>query len=108
MAVDLGMRLIDQTKLVTAVSELGRNTVVHGGGGTMSVEPITEGGRQGIAVTFDDDGPGIASLDDALREGFTTGNGLGLGFGGARRLVHDFEVRSAPGEGTHIRVVTWR
>jgi serine/threonine-protein kinase RsbT len=108
LAQEQGLRLIDQTKLVTAVSELARNTVVHGGGGSMSAGVAVEGARTGVWVEFADDGPGISDVDEALGAGFTTGDGLGLGLGGAKRLVHEFDVRSAPGSGTHIRVVTWR
>lgn len=108
LALEAGLRLIDQTKLVTAVSELARNTVIHGGGGEMSAGLAQDGARAGVWAQFADEGPGIADVEQAMREGFTTGNGLGLGLGGARRLVHDFDVQSAPGEGTTIRVVSWR
>jgi serine/threonine-protein kinase RsbT len=93
---------------VTAVSELARNTVVHGGGGQMSAGLIEEGGRTGVWASFEDDGPGIPDLQLAMRGGYTTGSGLGLGLGGAKRLVHDFDVRSAVGEGTTIHVTSWR
>jgi serine/threonine-protein kinase RsbT len=108
LAQEAGLRLIDQTKIVTAVSELARNTVVHGGGGRMSAGITHSGGRTGVWVAFEDDGPGIEDTEQALREGFSTGAGLGLGLGGARRLVHDFELRSAPGQGTTVHVVAWR
>ena len=108
LSLDAGLRLIDQTKLVTAVSELARNTVVHGGGGRMSAGLLEQGGRSGVWALFEDDGPGIGDIDQALRQGFTTGDGLGLGLGGAKRLVHEFSARSAPGEGTAVRVVSWR
>lgn len=108
LAQEQGLRLIDQTKLVTAVSELARNTVVHGGGGSMTAGVVTDGARTGVWVEFADDGPGMPDVDVALGAGYTTGDGLGLGLGGAKRLVHEFDVRSAPGSGTHIRVVTWR
>ncbi|WP_027006258.1 anti-sigma regulatory factor [Conexibacter woesei] len=108
LAVEAGLRLIDQTKIVTAVSELARNTVVHGGGGAMTAGIATDGTRTGVWAEFSDEGPGIADLQQALSEGFTTGQGLGLGFGGAKRLVHEFDVRTAPGEGTTVRVTTWR
>ncbi|MDX6702711.1 MAG: serine/threonine-protein kinase RsbT [Baekduia sp.] len=108
LAQQAGLRLIDQTKLVTAVSELARNTVVHGGGGQMSAGLAQEGGRTGVWASFEDDGPGIPDIELAMRGGYTTGDGLGLGLGGARRLVHDFDVRSAVGEGTTIRVTSWR
>ena len=103
-----GLRLIDQTKLVTAVSELARNTVVHGGGGTMRLGAAENGARSGVWAEFEDRGPGIADQDQAMRAGFSTGGGLGLGLGGARRLVSEFELRSTPGEGPRVRVVTWR
>ncbi|HEU0054432.1 MAG TPA: anti-sigma regulatory factor [Longimicrobium sp.] len=107
-AVDLGFSLIDQTKLVTAASELARNTVVYGGGGTMRLESLEDGGRRALRLTFEDQGPGIADIQQALRDGFTSGGGLGLGLGGARRLVNDFEIQSAPGEGTRVTVVKWK
>jgi serine/threonine-protein kinase RsbT len=102
------LRLVDQTKLVTAVSELARNTVIHGGGGHLSAGLLERDGRVGVWVTFEDEGPGIDDIEQAFTNGFTTGTGLGLGFGGARRLVNEFEVRSQPGSGTFVRVVTWR
>jgi serine/threonine-protein kinase RsbT len=108
LAQEAGLRLIDQTKLVTAVSELARNTVVHGGGGEMEAGIARDDARVGVWATFVDHGPGIADLDQALTAGYTTGQGLGLGFGGARRLVHEFDVRSVPGEGTTVRVTSWR
>jgi serine/threonine-protein kinase RsbT len=108
LAIDARLRLIDQTKLVTAVSELARNTVVHGGGGEMTAGVADDNGRVGVWARFADSGPGIPDLEQALGEGFSTGTGLGLGLGGARRLVDEFEVRTAAGEGTTIRVVRWR
>ena len=108
LAQRAGLRLVDQTKLVTAVSELARNTVVHGGGGRMSGGLVERNGRVGVWAAFEDEGPGIEDVELAFADGFSTGNGLGLGFGGARRLVGDFEVRSRPGQGTYVRVVTWR
>ena len=108
LAQEAGLRLIDQTKLVTAVSELGRNTVVHGGGGEMSAGLAQDGGRAGVWAEFADEGPGIADVNEALREGFSTGDGLGLGLGGAKRLVHEFTLDAAPGRGTTVRVVSWR
>ena len=107
-AVELGFSLVDQTKLVTAASELARNTLIYGGGGTVQMEVIEEGGRRGIRLTFEDRGPGIPDLELALRDGYTSGNGLGLGLGGARRLVNDFEISSTVGEGTRIRVTRWK
>lgn len=108
LAQEAGLRLIDQTKIVTAVSELARNTVVHGGGGRMSAGISEDGGRLGVWASFEDEGPGIADREEALRAGFSTGEGLGLGLGGAQRLVHDFDLRSTPGRGTTVRVVAWR
>jgi serine/threonine-protein kinase RsbT len=108
LASEAELRLVDQTKLVTAVSELARNTVTHGGGGEMTAGRHDRGGRVGVWARFEDRGPGIADVEEAMREGYTTGAGLGLGFGGARRLVDEFDVRSALGEGTTVRIVRWR
>ncbi len=107
-AVECGFGLVDQTKLVTAASELARNTVVHGGGGTVDIEMLVEGGRRGLRLTFRDHGPGIADVEAAMRNGFTTGGGLGLGLGGARRLSNEFDIQSRPGEGTVVRITRWR
>lgn len=107
-AVALGFSLLDQTKIVTAASELGRNAVIYGGGGEALIEPLERDGRAGLALTFTDSGPGIASIEDALRPGFTTGTGLGLGLSGTRRLVHEFEIQSERGRGTVVRIVRWR
>lgn len=107
-AVELGFSLIDQTKLVTAASELARNTVVYGGGGTLRMEVLEDGARTGLRLVFADEGPGIADIELALRDGHTTGGGLGLGLGGARRLVSDFEIDSAPGRGTRVTVTKWK
>jgi serine/threonine-protein kinase RsbT len=107
-AVELGFSLVDQTKLVTAASELARNTVVYGGGGSVRMEVLDAAPRVGLRLTFEDRGPGIADVDTALRDGFTTGGGLGLGLGGARRLVNEFEIHSTPGEGTRVTVVKWK
>ena len=107
LAQDGGMRLIDQTKLVTAVSELARNTVVYGGGGDMDWEVLDEGPRSGIRLTFRDQGPGIPDIKLALTDGWTSGGGLGLGLTGARRLVDDFELDSTPGVGTQISITKW-
>ncbi|HET8569716.1 MAG TPA: anti-sigma regulatory factor [Candidatus Limnocylindria bacterium] len=108
IATELGFGLVDQTKLVTAASELARNTFLHGGGGEMRAEVLNGGGRAGIALTFEDKGPGIPDIELALRDGYTTGQGLGLGLGGAKRLVNEFEIGSAVGQGTRIRVTRWR
>ena len=107
-AVELAFGLVDQTKLVTAASELARNTVVYGGGGSMLLEALNDGLRRGLRLTFEDRGPGIPDIARAMQDGFTTGNGLGRGLGGARRLVNEFEIASAPGEGTRITVTRWR
>ncbi|WP_031034522.1 anti-sigma regulatory factor [Streptomyces sp. NRRL F-5650] len=106
-AAQLGFGLVDQTKLVTAASELARNTLVYGGGGTMETEPLVEGTTRGLRLTFSDEGPGIPDLEQALSDGFTSGDGLGMGLGGARRLVHEFGIESAPGSGTTVRVTSW-
>jgi serine/threonine-protein kinase RsbT len=103
----IGFSLVDQTKVVTAASELARNTIIYGGGGTMKVETLN-GPRSGLRLTFEDRGPGIADIDMALREGFTTGSGLGLGLGGAKRLVNEFEIDSRVGEGTRITITRWK
>jgi serine/threonine-protein kinase RsbT len=106
-AVDLGFNLVDQTKVVTAASELARNAIVHGGGGTVELESLTNGPRRGLRLTFADQGPGIADITQALKDGFTTGSGLGLGLGGAKRLSSEFEIRSQPGAGTTVRITRW-
>jgi len=106
-AVSIGLSLVDQTKLVTAASELARNTVIHGGGGTATLEVIQESSKRGIRLTFEDRGPGIRDIELALKDGFTTGNGLGLGLGGARRLTSAFSIESTPGVGTKIVITQW-
>ena len=106
-AVSLGFSLVDQTKIVTAASELARNTYDYGGGGRFRLEILTNGSRSGLQLVFEDDGPGIADVERALQDGFTTGGGLGLGLGGARRLVSEFEIDSAPGHGTRITATRW-
>jgi serine/threonine-protein kinase RsbT len=107
LAQDCGMRLIDLTKLVTAVSELARNTVVYGGGGDMDWQVLDDGARKGLRLTFRDEGPGIPDLKLALTDGWTSGNGLGLGLTGARRLVEEFELDTAPGQGTRVTITRW-
>ena len=107
-ALDARLTLVDQTKLITAASELARNMVVYGGGGTVLLERLEHDGRIGVRVTFADEGPGIDDIGLALRDGYTTGNGLGLGLGGAKRLVHEFDLRSARGEGTTIVITRWK
>jgi serine/threonine-protein kinase RsbT len=106
-AVAVKLSLVDQTKLVTAASELARNTLVYGGGGTVEVSRADNGRRQGIRIVFADEGPGIADLDLALTDGYTTGGGLGLGLSGARRLVDEFAIDTAAGRGTTITVTKW-
>jgi serine/threonine-protein kinase RsbT len=108
VAAQSGLSLVDQTKLVTAASELARNALVHGGGGTARVDVVTSGtGKAGVRIGFTDDGPGIADVDLALTDGWTSGGGLGLGLSGARRLVDEFELDSKPGSGTSVIVVKW-
>jgi serine/threonine-protein kinase RsbT len=107
-AVDLGFTLVDQTKMVTAASELARNTMTYGGGGTVELERLENGVRRGLRLTFEDHGPGIPDVDVAMKDGYTTGGGLGLGLGGARRLSNEFEIRSRPGEGTVVSITRWR
>jgi len=107
-AVDLGFGLVDQTKVVTAASELARNTMLHGGGGRVLLEMVTEGTRRGLRLTFEDQGPGIPDLDLALKDGFTTGSGMGLGLGGSKRLMNEFSVSSVVGAGTRVTVVKWK
>ncbi|MFH0173599.1 anti-sigma regulatory factor [Streptomyces cacaoi] len=106
-AAALGFGLVDQTKLVTAASELARNTLVYGGGGELAAEHVCDGRVQGLRLTFTDQGPGIADPERALSDGYTSGGGLGLGLGGARRLVHEFSLDSTPGVGTTVTVTSW-
>ncbi|GAB2614172.1 anti-sigma regulatory factor [Paractinoplanes abujensis] len=107
LAVAVKLSLVDQTKLVTAASELARNTLVYGGGGSVEVASVDNGRRKGIRIVFADRGPGIADLDLAFTDGYTTGGGLGLGLSGARRLVDEFDIETAVGEGTSITVTKW-
>lgn len=107
-SVKIGLNLVDQTKIVTAASELARNTLDYGGGGSMSLEILTNGIRPGIRLTFEDQGPGIADIEVALKDGYTTGGGLGLGLSGARRLSNEFDIWSKPGEGTRVTITKWR
>ncbi|UXC20475.1 MULTISPECIES: anti-sigma regulatory factor [unclassified Comamonas] len=108
LAVQLKFSLVDQTKMITAASELSRNTVVYGGGGEMEWELLTDGIKQGLRLRFRDQGPGIADLDLALKDGWTSGNGMGLGLSGSKRLVHEFELESAVGVGTCVSVTRWK
>jgi len=107
-AVSMGFSLVDQTKVITAASELARNVIVYGGGGTLSLEALNDGSRRGLRLAFEDQGPGIADVETALRDGYTTGNGLGLGLGGAKRLSNEFQIHSQPGEGTRVVITRWR
>ena len=107
-SVELGLKLIDQTKIITAASELARNTLVYGGGGSMIIEIVNDNRRDGIRLTFEDHGPGIADIQLAMRDGYTTGGGLGLGLSGSKRLCNDFEIFSKVGEGTRITVTRWK
>lgn len=108
LAVEIGFGLVDQTKIVTAASELARNTLDYGGGGTAKLETLLEGRRRGLRLTFEDQGPGILDIDLALKDGFTTGSGLGMGLGGAKRLANEFEIQSVVGEGTRVTIVRWK
>lgn len=107
-AIEIRLSLVDQTKIVTAASELARNMLVYAGGGKVTLEVLQEGIRQGLRALFVDVGPGIPDLDLALRDGFTTGNGMGLGLGGARRLVNEFDIESTPGVGTRVAITRWK
>jgi len=107
LAVGCGLRLVDQTKLVTAASELARNAVIYGGGGEMAWETVEQGLRKGVRLVFADQGPGIPDIAQALTDGWTSGTGMGLGLSGSRRLVDEFELDSAPGRGTRVTIVKW-
>ena len=107
-AVDVGFGLVDQTKLVTAASELARNTVDHGGGGVAHLEVVTNGNHRGLRLIFEDQGPGIPDVQQALSDGYSTTGGLGVGLGGSKRLVNHFEIESVPDRGTRIEVVKWK
>src|SRR5579863_9979004 len=108
LAVDAGLSLADQTKIITAASELARNTLDYGGGGEMRLEVLEDGGRRGLRLTFEDHGPGIPDVAQAMRDGFTTGSGLGLGLGGAKRLSNEFFIESQPGLGTKVTIARWK
>ena len=107
-AVELRFSLVDQTKIVTAASELARNTVDYGGGGTVRLEALEDGGRRGLRLTFEDQGPGIPNVALALTDGYTTGTGMGLGLSGSKRLVNEFDLWSEPGRGTRVTVTRWK
>src|SRR5262249_25013216 len=108
MAQELRFSLVEQTKIVTAASELARNTLVHGGGGSMSMEALSEGVRTGLRLCFEDQGPGIPDVKLAMTDGWTSGTGLGLGLSGAKRLSNDFEIESTPGRGTRVTITRWK
>ena len=107
-AATLRFSVVDQTKMVTATSELARNTLIYGGGGIAVIEHVNQNGRDGLRIVFEDKGPGIADIEKALTDGYTTGNGMGLGLGGSRRLMNEFDIVSKPGEGTRITITRWR
>lgn len=107
-AIAAGFSLVEQTKLVTAASELGRNTVIHGGGGEVSIQAVEEGARVGLQLVFSDRGPGIADIALALQDGYSSGHGLGMGLGGAKRLSNEFRIESSVGEGTRITIGRWK
>jgi serine/threonine-protein kinase RsbT len=108
MAIEAGLSLVDQTKIITAASELARNTLDYGGGGFVLVEAIEATGRRGVRLSFEDKGPGIPDIEVALKDGYTSGKGMGLGLGGARRLSNEFSIQSKPGEGTKIVIARWK
>ena len=108
LASKLGFSLVEQTKIVTAASELARNTVDYGGGGSVRLQPLTDGKRVGLRLTFEDKGPGIEDIERVMKDGYTSGGGLGLGLGGARRLSNEFEIVSRPGEGPRVSIARWR
>jgi serine/threonine-protein kinase RsbT len=107
-AVELSFSLVDQTKIVTAASELARNTVIYGGGGHIKCESLLDGVRRGLRLTFEDQGPGIPNIELALTDGYTTGGGLGLGLSGAKRLSNEFSIESSPGSGTRVTITRWK
>ncbi len=108
VAVELGLGLVDVTKLVTATSELARNALIYGGGGTALIEGLQEGMRKGVRLTFEDQGPGIPDIGQAMTDGWTSGSGMGLGLSGAKRLSNEFEIISAPGQGTRVMIARWK
>jgi serine/threonine-protein kinase RsbT len=107
-AVEMGFSLVEQTKVVTAASELARNTLLHGGGGSATIELVQNGSHRGLKLTFQDSGPGIADIDLAMRDGYSTAGGLGLGLSGAKRLSSEFAITSAPGQGTRVMIARWK
>jgi serine/threonine-protein kinase RsbT len=107
-SIEQGFSLVDQTKMITAASELARNTLDYGGGGTVLLEALEKDNRRGLRLTFEDHGPGIADIELALTDGYTSGRGMGMGLGGARRLVNEFEIESEVGKGTCVKITRWR
>jgi serine/threonine-protein kinase RsbT len=107
-ALDLGFSLVEQTKIVTAASELARNSLDYGGGGTVRLEAVQNGAKRGLRLVFEDQGPGIPDIEQALKDGYTTGKGMGLGLGGAKRLVNEFDIDSRVGEGTRVAITRWK
>jgi serine/threonine-protein kinase RsbT len=107
-AVELAFTLVEQTKIVTAASELARNMIDYGGGGQLVLESLEDGSRKGLRLIFQDQGPGIADVQAALRDGYTTGGGMGLGLGGAKRLSNEFDIQTAPGQGTRVTITRWK
>jgi len=108
LAVLVGFSLVDQTKVVTAASELARNVLQHGGGGTLTASALNDDNRRGLRLIFEDQGPGIADFQLAMKDGYTSGGGLGLGLGGAKRLSNGFEIESTPGAGTRVTIARWK
>lgn len=108
LAIEVGLSLVDQTKIVTAASELARNMLDYGGGGEVLLDVLENGARRGLRLVFEDHGPGIADVETALKDGFTSGKGMGLGLGGARRLCNEFSIVSKPGEGTKVTIARWK
>ena len=108
LAVELQFGIVDQTKIVTAASELARNTLDHGGGGSVRLEIVQDGTRKGVRLTFEDTGPGIRDIEQAMRDGYTTGKGMGLGLGGTKRLTHEFAIQSEVGVGTRVAITRWK
>lgn len=107
-SVNLGFSLVEQTKMITAASELARNTLDYGGGGIVRLECLEEGVRKGLRLSFEDQGPGMADIERALTDGYTTGRGMGMGLGGAKRLVNEFTIDSRVGEGTRVTITRWK
>ena len=108
MTLELGFSLVDQTKMVTAASELARNTVIYGGGGVLQWEMLLDGAKKGLRLTFKDEGPGIPDMALAMTDGWTSGSGLGMGLSGAKRLVNEFDIDTKPGKGTRVTITRWK